>query len=293
MKILVLGSQGMLGRDLVSRLPGFALTTVPPITVIGANHAQVDITQGSDTSRFIAQERPDVIVNCAAFTNVDACETYVAEAFAVNTTGAKNIAIAGKEAGAKIIHISTDYVFDGTKNGSYVETDHPNPLSIYGKSKYKGELAIQETIGTYAIIRTSWLYGQYKKNFVTTMLDMGNRNHSVSVVTDQFGTSTYTADLSYAIWIIISKNLQGIYHVANTGTCSRYEWAKKIFELTGDQVSVYPVKTEDYKRAATVPQNSSLNCSKYTMASGYSMRPWQEALKEYLSSCPFHYSNVL
>lgn len=165
MKILVLGSQGMLGRDLVSRLPGFTLTTVPPITVIGANHAQVDITQGLDTSRFIAQERPDVIVNCAAFTNVDACETYVAEAFAVNTTGAKNIAIAGKEAGAKIIHISTDYVFDGTKNGSYVETDHPNPLSIYGKSKYKGELAIQETIGTYAIIRTSWLYGQYKKKF--------------------------------------------------------------------------------------------------------------------------------
>ena len=143
-------------------------------------------------------------------------------------------------------------VSDGTKNGSYVETDHPNPLSIYGKSKYKGELAIQETIGTYAIIRTSWLYGQYKKNFVTTMLDMGNRNHSVSVVTDQFGTSTYTADLSYAIWIIISKNLQGIYHVANTGTCSRYEWAKKIFELTGDQVSVYPVKTEDYKRARVI-----------------------------------------
>lgn len=284
MKILVLGSQGMLGRSLVSKLPGFANISFPAIEVIAANHAQVDITQGSDTSRFIDQTKPDIIVNCTAFTNVDACETHISEAFAVNATGAKHIALAGKEAGAKVIHISTDYVFDGTKNHSYVETDSPNPISIYGKSKYNGELAIQETQAEYAIIRTAWLYGQYKKNFVTTMLDMGKKSGSVSVVTDQFGSPTYTTDLSYAIWNVISKDLQGIYHVANTGTCSRYEWARKIFELTGNKVSVHPVKTSDYKRAATVPQNSSLNCVKYTTASGHTMRPWQEALEEYLGT---------
>ena len=284
MKILVLGSQGMLGRSLVSRLPGFVNTSFPSIEVIAANHAHVDITQGSNTSRFIAQTMPDIIVNCAAFTNVDACETHISEAFAVNATGAKHIALAGKETGAKILHISTDYVFDGTKNQSYVETDLPNPISIYGKSKHNGELAIQETGGKYVIIRTAWLYGQYKKNFVTTMLNLGKKNGSVSVVTDQFGSPTYTTDLSYAIWNVISKDLQGIYHVANTGTCSRYEWARKIFELTGNKVSVHPVKTRDYKRAATVPQNSSLNCLKYTTASGHTMRPWQEALEEYLGT---------
>lgn len=284
MKILVLGSQGMLGRELVSRLPGFAHASFSPITVIAANHGQVDIIQGADTSRFIVRESPDVIINCAAFTNVDACETHISEAFAVNATGVKNIALAGKEIGAKLIHISTDFVFDGTKNESYTETDQPNPVSMYGKSKHKGELAIQETSDTYTIIRTAWLYGHDKKNYVTTILDIGKRKGSVSVVTDQCGSPTYTADLSYAIWMIISKNLQGIYHVANTGTCSRYEWARKIFELTGDQVSLYPLKTEDYKRAATVPPNSTLNCLKYTTASGHTMRPWQEALEEYLGT---------
>lgn len=284
MKILVLGSQGMLGKELVSRLPAFARASLSPITVIAANHTQVDITRGTDTSRFILRERPDVIVNCAAFTNVDACETQRTEAFGVNASGAKNIALAGKETGARLIHISTDFVFDGTKNEPYVETDQPNPVSQYGKSKLEGELAIQEISDAYTIIRTAWLYGHGKKNFVTTIRDIGNRNGSVSVVTDQCGSPTYTADLSHAIWMIISRNLQGIYHVANTGTCSRYEWARKIFELTGDQVSVYPLKTGDYKRAATVPQNSSLNCLKYATASGHTMRPWQEALKEYLGA---------
>lgn len=284
MRILVIGSQGMLGRDLVSRLPNFSDSKFPCIEVVAANHEHIDITHGPNTSTFVAQIRPDVIVNCVAFTDVDACETRISDAFAVNANGAKNVALAGKETGAKVIHISTDYVFDGTKNESYIETDKPNPLSIYGKSKLEGELAIQEISDNYAIIRTAWLYGLYKKNFVTTMLNLGRKNRSVSVVTDQCGCPTYTADLSYAIWKIISLNLRGLYHVTNDGTCSRYEWAKKIFALTGDQVSVLPVKTADYKRAATVPQNSSLNCTKYANASGHKMRLWQEALEEYIKT---------
>ncbi|MFN3532830.1 MAG: dTDP-4-dehydrorhamnose reductase [Candidatus Brocadia sp.] len=284
MKILVIGSQGMLGRCLISRLPNLSGSKSQHIEVIAVDHGHMDITNGSNTSAFIARIKPDVIVNCAAFTNVDACETHISEAFAVNATGAKNIALAGKEEGAKVIHISTDYVFDGTKNEPYLETDQPNPLSVYGKSKLEGELAIQEIGDNYAIIRTAWLYGPYKKNFVTTMLTLGRENRSVSVVTDQCGCPTYTADLSYAIWNIISRNLRGLYHVTNTGTCSRYEWARKIFELTGDRVSVLSMKTADYKRAAAVPQNSSLDCTKYTTVSGHKMRPWQEALEEYLKS---------
>ncbi|MEK7749885.1 MAG: dTDP-4-dehydrorhamnose reductase, partial [Planctomycetota bacterium] len=232
--------------------------------------------------KFIAQVKPDVIVNCAAFSNVDACETQISEAFAVNARGARKVALTGKQTGAKVIHISTDYVFDGMKNAPYLETDKPHPLSVYGKSKLEGELAVQEIGGNYVIIRTAWLFGPYRKNFVTTILELGRKNRSVSVVTDQHGSPTYTTDLSDAIRIAISKDLRGIYHVTNSGTCSRYEWAKKIFELTGNQVSILPLKTTDYKRAARVPQNSSLDCTKYTTTTGQKMRSWQEALEEYI-----------
>jgi len=283
MKVLVVGSHGMLGRDLVSRLSSLSDPVNPGNEVIAADREHVDITHGENISKFIVQANPDVIVNCAAFSNVDACETQISEAFVVNAGGARNVALAGKQTGAKIIHISTDYVFDGMKNEPYLETDKPHPISVYGKSKLEGELAVQETGGNYVIIRTAWLFGPLRKNFVTTILALGRKNRSVSVVTDQHGSPTYTADLSDAIRTAISKDLRGIYHVTNSGTCSRYEWAQKIFELTGNQVSVIPIKTADYKRAARVPHNSSLDCTKYTTTTGQKMRPWQEALREYIS----------
>jgi len=282
MKILVIGSHGMLGRDLVNRLSTLSDQKNPGNEVIAVDHEHVDITHGEDTSKFVIEVKPDVIVNCAAFSNVDACETQISEAFAVNATGARNVALAGKQTGAKIIHISTDYVFDGNKNQPYIETDKPDPISVYGKSKLEGELAVQEIGGNYVIIRTAWLFGPFRKNFVTAMLELGRKNRSVSVVTDQHGSPTYTADLSDAIQTAISKDLRGIYHVTNSGACSRYEWARKIFELTGNQVSVISLKTADYKRAARVPQNSSLDCTKYTTTTGQKMRSWQEALREYI-----------
>jgi len=269
MKILVIGSHGMLGRELVNRLSNLSEIENQGNKIFGVDREHVDITNGANTSKFIAHVKPDVIVNCAAFSNVDACEAQVSEAFAVNATGAKNVALAGKKTGAKVIHISTDYVFDGTGNKPYIETDKPNPISIYGKSKLDGELAIQETSGNYSIIRTAWLFGPYRENFVTTMLQLGRKNHTVSVVTDQCGSPTYTADLSYAIQNIIQLDFQGLYHVTNAGNCSRFEWARKIFKLTGNRVSVIPLKTSDYKRVARVPQNSSLNCTKYTKATGH------------------------
>ena len=282
MKILVIGAHGMLGRDLVNRLSSLSDPKNSGNEVIAADREHIDITHGENTSKFIVQARPDVIVNCAAFSNVDACETQISEAFTVNAAGTRNVAQAGKQTGAKVIHISTDYIFDGMKNEPYIETDKPNPISIYGKSKLEGELAVQEINGNYVIIRTAWLFGPFRKNFVTTMLELGRKNRSVSVVTDQYGSPTYTADLSDAIRMAIQKDLRGIYHVTNSGTCSRYEWARKIFELTGNEVSVLPLKTADYKRPADVPQNSSLDCTKYTTTTGQKMRPWQEALEEYI-----------
>jgi len=282
MKVLVIGSHGMLGRDFVNRLSNLSDQKNPDNEVIAVDREHVDISHGEDTSKFITQVKPDVIVNCAAFSNVDACETQISEAFAVNATGARNVALAGKQTGTKVIHVSTDYVFDGMKNEPYIETDKPHPISVYGKSKLEGELVVQEIGGNYVIIRTAWLFGPFRKNFVTAMRELGRKNRSVSVVTDQHGSPTYTADLSDAIRTAISKDLRGIYHVTNAGTCSRYEWARKIFELTGNQVSVIPLKTADYKRAARVPQNSSLDCTKYTTTTGQKMRPWQEALKEYV-----------
>ncbi|HHT9137319.1 MAG TPA: dTDP-4-dehydrorhamnose reductase [Candidatus Wunengus sp. YC60] len=282
MKILVIGAHGMLGRDLANRLSSLSDPKNSGNEVIAVDREHIDITHGENTSKFIVQARPDVIVNCAAFSNVDACETQISEAFAVNATGARNVALTGKQTGTKVIHISTDYVFDGTNSEPYIETDKPNPISVYGKSKLEGELAVQEINGNYVIIRTAWLFGPFRKNFVTTMLELGRKNRSVSVVTDQYGSPTYTSDLSDAIRTAISKDLRGIYHVTNTGTCSRYEWARKIFELTGNQVSVLPLKTADYKRPARVPQNSSLDCVKYTTTTGQKMRPWQEALREYI-----------
>lgn len=282
MKILVTGARGMLGRYLVGMLSNLPVAGNVGLEVTATDIEQLDITHPQNTSRFISGCKPDVIVNCAAFTNVDACETQVSDAFAVNAGGAKNVAMAGKEVGAKIVHISTDYVFDGSKMDSYGETDRPNPLSVYGKSKLEGELAIQEIADNYAILRTAWVFGPYRRNFVTAILERGKKDRKVSVVIDQHGSPTYTADLSQAVWNVISQDVRGLYHFTNTGRCSRYDWAKKIFELTGEQVSVLPVKTADYKRAAVVPQNSALNCAKYLLATGHKIRTWQEALEEYL-----------
>jgi len=282
MKILVIGAHGMLGRCLVSMLSNLSTVGNLGLKITAVDMEQLDITRHQNTSLFINDCKPDVIVNCAAFTNVDACETQISDAFAVNATGAKNVALAGKQIGAKIVHISTDYVFDGAKIDFYRETDKVNPLSVYGKSKLEGEFAIQEITDNYAILRTAWLFGPYRKNFVTAILERGKKHREVSVVTDQHGSPTYTGDLSQAVWNVISRDVRGLYHFANTGKCSRYDWAKKIFELTGEQVSVHPIKTADYKRATVVPQNSALDCSKYNLATGHKIRPWQEALEEYL-----------
>lgn len=278
MKVLVTGSHGMLGTDLITLLRG------KDLKVIDAPHEEeLDVTQEDKVLRFILKRMPDVIINCAAFTNVDKCETEREIAFKVNALGPKNIATAAKRCGAKVVQISTDFVFDGNSDRPYVEEDQTNPLSEYGKSKLEGERNIQNNCNTFLIVRTSWLFGRNGTNYVEKMLELAEHKKELSIVDDETGSPTYTVDLAEALWTLIEQKCEGIFHVANDGNCSRYEWARKIFEITGYDININPIDSSQYKRPAKVPLNSTLNCQKFTTTTGLRMRHWEEALKAYLN----------
>lgn len=285
MKILITGSHGMLGTDLTSLLRekrALSSSHNENIEVIDAPHEELDITLEDEVSDFISGHKPDIIINCAAFTNVDKCETEREIAFKVNALGPKYIAAAAKECGARVIHISTDFVFDGNSDSPYIEEDQTNPLSEYGRTKLEGERNIQNHCNAFLIVRTSWLFGRHGTNFVEKMLELAGHNKELSIVTDETGSPTYTADLAGALWTLIKQECKGIFHVANEGSCSRYEWAKRIFETLGYNINIHPIRSSQYKRPAKVPLNSTLNCQKFTTATGMRIRPWQEALGTYL-----------
>lgn len=285
MKILITGSHGMLGTDLTSLLRekrALSSSHNENIEVIDAPHEELDITLEDEVSDFISGHKPDIIINCAAFTNVDKCETEREIAFKVNALGPKYIAAAAKECGARVIHISTDFVFDGNSDRPYIEEDRTNPLSEYGRTKLEGERNIQNHCNAFLIVRTSWLFGRHGTNFVEKMLELARHNKELSIVTDETGSPTYTTDLAGALWTLIKQECEGIFHVANEGSCSRYEWAKNIFETLGYNISIHPIRSSQYKRPAKVPLNSTLNCQKFTTATGMRIRPWQKALGAYL-----------
>lgn len=285
MKILITGSHGMLGTDLTSLLRekrALSSSHNENIEVIDAPHEELDITLEDEVSDFISGHKPDIIINCAAFTNVDKCETEREIAFKVNALGPKYIAAAAKECGARVIHISTDFVFDGNSDRPYIEEDQTNPLSEYGRTKLEGERNIQNHCNAFLIVRTSWLFGRHGTNFVEKMLELAGHNKELSIVTDETGSPTYTADLAGALWTLIKQECKGIFHVTNEGSCSRYEWAKNIFETLGYNINIHPIRSSQYKRPAKVPLNSTLNCQKFTIATGMRIRPWQEALGTYL-----------
>jgi dTDP-4-dehydrorhamnose reductase len=285
MKILITGSHGMLGTDLTSLLRekrALSSSNHENIEVIDAPHEELDITLEDEVSDFISGHKPDIIINCAAFTNVDKCETEREIAFKVNALGPKYIAAAAKECGARVIHISTDFVFDGNSDRPYIEEDQTNPLSEYGRTKLEGERNIQNHCDAFLIVRTSWLFGRHGTNFVEKMLELAGHSKELSIVTDETGSPTYTADLAGALWTLIKQECKGIFHVANEGSCSRYEWAKNIFETLGYNINIHPIRSSQYKRPAKVPLNSTLNCQKFTTATGMRIRPWQEALGTYL-----------
>lgn len=275
MKILITGAYGMLGSDLREVLKNQEL--------IVTGSKDLDITDEGNVIDFICENSPDLVINAAAYTAVDDCETNYDDAYAVNALGPKNLAIACNKQDIPLIHISTDYVFDGSKRTPLIETDKLGPQSAYGKTKLAGEKFIQENTDKYFILRTAWLYGLHGNNFVKTMLDLAENHDEITVVHDQVGSPTYSFDLAVATTNLLFSDKYGIYHVTNEGACSWCEFAKLIFELSDVDVKVIPVTTEEFPRPAPRPHYSVLDNKKWNSSGFVPMRTYKEALSEYLS----------
>jgi dTDP-4-dehydrorhamnose reductase len=278
MKILLLGARGMLGTDLLPILAG-------KHEVVGKDIEHFDLTNSERVQEEIACSRPAVVINAAAYTDVDGCESHRDLAFAVNAEGARNVARACSRSETAMIHFSTDYVFDGRSPIPYEEDAPPHPLNVYGKSKLQGEHYIQEILGNYLIIRTAWLYGAHGKNFVDTILRLAAQKDELRVVNDQRGAPTFTKDLARAVDAVVSRGIQGILHVINSGSCTWFEFARKILEIKkplNDRLRVVPISSKELARPAPRPANSVLDCTRFGRLTGETMRPWDIALKEYL-----------
>lgn len=275
MKVLITGSNGMLGHDLIDVLNDkheLILTTSKTL----------DITDKEHTVEFIKENKPDIVINSAAYTDVDGCEENRERAFSVNGEGVRNLAIGCREADCPLVHISTDYVFNGKNDTPWAEDDEIGPISVYGKSKLEGEQAIQEILDKFFIVRTAWLYGVNGGNFPKTMLELAKTHDELTVVYDEVGTPTYTPDLAEAIGKLIETDYYGIYHITNSGSCSWCEFAKYIFEIAGVDVKVTPVTASEFARPAPRPSYSVLNNKKWVDNGFEPLRSYKEAIKDYL-----------
>ncbi|MFZ3209797.1 MAG: dTDP-4-dehydrorhamnose reductase [Geobacteraceae bacterium] len=272
--ILVVGANGMLGRDLLEVLVG---------NVRGVDLEEIDISSMESVRKVLLTLKPEAVINAAAYTDVDGCEEKRELAVMVNGEAVAHLALTCREIGAKLIQVSTDYVFDGRKGTPYLEDDPTGPLSVYGESKLAGELNAR-LAGDYLIVRTQWLYGLHGKNFVETMLRLATEKDELAVVDDQIGSPTWTIDLSHAIRSLLDKGRQGVYHAASDGFCSWNEFARAIFTEVGNSVRVTPLSTTELGRPAPRPLYSVLNCGKLARDTGFQPRPWREALKAYLKT---------
>ena len=281
--IWLIGNKGMLGSDVEALLQKKSSEYI-------ASDKEVDICDIEQLRRFAGDKKISWIVNCSAYTAVDKAEDETEAAFRINGDGVKNIALIAIEKKAKLIHISTDYVFDGTKNGPYCETDKTNPAGAYGKSKLKGEEYIRETISEYFIIRTAWLYGKNGNNFVYTMLKLFKERDEVRIVQDQWGSPTYSPDLANAILKIISddSNKFGIYNFTNDGKTNWYEFASEIYKLAlknnilQKQLKLTPITTAEYPTKAKRPSNSYLSKDKIKEELSVECRDWKAALNDFI-----------
>lgn len=281
MKILVTGANGQLGSEIVSRAPEF-----PEIEFLFTDVAELDLGNFDAVRKYCLDHNPAVIINCAAYTAVDVAETDKDLAALINTKVPAFLGKTAKEIGARLIHISTDYVFDGLSYQPYVETDLVDPDSVYGKTKLNGEIALVKELPGAIIIRTSWLYSSHGKNFVKTMIKLGEDRDQLKVVADQVGTPTYAGDLADAILSILKKYVEtpeswkaGIYHYSNEGVCSWFDFAKSIHEIAGIDCKVIAIPTEEYPTAARRPQYSVLNKAKIKRNYGLEIPYWRDSLK--------------
>ena len=275
MKILITGSNGMLGHDLIEVLKDkheLLLTTSKTL----------DITDGDSVMDFIVKSNPDIVINSAAYTDVDGCESNPDLAYNVNGEGVKNLALACREVDCPLVHISTDYVFNGQNDRPWVEDDEIGPISIYGKSKLKGEEHIKEILEKYFIVRTAWLYGVNGRNFPRTMLELAQNHSEITVVYDEVGTPTYTPDLAKGISKLIETDYYGTYHLTNSGNCSWCEFARYIFEVADVDVNVIPVTASEFARPAPRPSYSVLENRNWVENGFEPLRNYKDAIKEYI-----------
>lgn len=274
-KLLVLGHRGMLGRALIKELAGlFQILTCE----------EADITKFESIRDCLVQTRPNIVINSAAYTDVDGAESNQARAFAVNAIGAGNVAQVAKELGVEgLVHFSTDYVFDGDKEDPYEEEDTPNPINVYGRSKLEGEKMVLENYPNALIIRTAWLYGGGGKNFVDTILKLAQERDKLTVVDDQRGCPTWTVHLARGVGKLLNKRASGLVHLTNSGSVTWFGFAKKIIEIMNiTNVKIEPITTEQLGRPARRPRNSVLDCSRYESITGDKMPSWERALEEYI-----------
>ncbi len=284
MVVLVTGANGQLGQALQSIANKFL-----DIKFVFCDSNTLDITKKGNMEQIFAKYSPNFCINAAAYTAVDKAESEPEKAYLINVEGVKNLAEVCKNSHTKLLHISTDFVFDGTKNTPYAEKDFPNPTGVYGNTKLKGEQVIEEILEEHFIIRTSWVYSEYGHNFMKTMLRLAFENDSLSVVNDQIGTPTHAVDLAKIIIKIITvtrlvppsgaRELYGIYHFSNEGQCSWYDFAKKIFELNHVTIDLKPIPTASFPTPAKRPSYSVLDKTKIKSTFELTINPWEESLK--------------
>jgi dTDP-4-dehydrorhamnose reductase len=276
MRLLITGSLGLVGTNIIPLL-------ARDFDVTALDIEEWDITDSAMGGRILQKHRPDVMVNLAAMTDVDGCEDLPDKAEKLNSDAPATIARLCKANDIRLVHFSTDYVFDGEKETPYTEEDPPNPMSVYGRTKLSGERNVLNILPSSLVLRAQWLYGRGGNNFITKVVKIAKETGAARVVNDQWGAPTYAKDLAAPLTRLIQKGRSGIYHVANSGSCSWYEFATEVFARLQMDVPVAPISSSNLGRKAARPRCSVFDCSKIASDTGVVMRSWQEALQEYLA----------
>jgi len=274
-RVLVFGNAGQLGRDLMKVLGQSG-------EVHGYDLPEVSVTDPDTVRRLIREHTPEAVVNAAAYTDVEGSEDHAAEAFAVNEGGARIVAGAAREADLPVLHIGTDFVFDGTQRRPYTPDDTPNPLSVYGRSKLAGDRAVMEANPRHFILRTAWLYGPGGNNFPEKILSLAEKHATLRVVHDEMGSPTHTWDLAEAVSAMLDTQAYGVYHAVNAGETTRDAFARAILRLAGTETPVEPCASDEFPTKAQRPAYSVLSTASLEAACGYTFRPWEAALAHYI-----------
>ncbi|MBZ4645368.1 MAG: dTDP-4-dehydrorhamnose reductase [Clostridia bacterium] len=288
MRVLITGAKGQLGNEIIRILNigtsalGSINQVYKHVEVAKSDIKDLDITNLDLVKNYVNNFKPDIIINTAAYTNVDGCEMDTDTAFKINALGARNVAMIAEEVGAKIVHVSTDYVFSGNGSIPYKEYDLPCPVNVYGKTKLLAEKYVQQFCSKYFIVRTAWLYGYNGRNFVKTIISAGKERGHLSVVDDQKGNPTNAEELAHHILEMCLTEEYGLYHCTSNGECSWYDFAKKIVQNAGIKCNVIPIQSEQLQRAAKRPTYSSLDNMMLRCTIGDKMRNWEDALEYFI-----------